>query len=175
MKFDMKMKLSLFVSLVMLAAGVSVNAADEAKPNFVYILMDDAGYGDLSCYGQEKFETPNIDALAAAGMKFTDHYSGSTVCAPTRCSLMSGLHTGHAFVRGNREVKPEGQAPIPADLLTIPEVLKEGGYRSGGFGKWGSGFRGRRGIRCIKGLMISLGTTARGKRTATIRSIFGTG
>ena len=113
--------------------------ADETKPNIVYILLDDAGYGDLSCYGQKKFKTPNIDRLAAEGMKFTDHYSGSTVCAPTRCSLMTGMHTGHTYVRGNREVKPEGQAAMPADIVTIPRLLREAGYVSGAFGKWGLG------------------------------------
>ena len=112
-----------FILWLSLAAGVS---ADE-KPNIIYLLLDDAGYGDLSCYGQEKFSTPNIDRLAAEGMKFTDHYSGSTVCAPTRCCLMMGVHTGHAFIRGNREVQPEGQWPIPADAVTIPRLLKKGG------------------------------------------------
>lgn len=112
------------------------------KPNIVYILLDDAGYGDLSCYGQKKFQTPNIDRLASEGMKFTQHYSGSTVCAPTRCVLMTGLHTGHSYVRGNREVKPEGQAPMPADIVTIPRLLKGGGYKTGAFGKWGLGAPG---------------------------------
>jgi arylsulfatase A-like enzyme len=113
-----------------------------AKPNIVYILLDDAGYGDLSCYGQQKFKTPNIDRLASEGMKFTDHYSGSTVCAPTRCSLMTGMHTGHTYVRGNREVKPEGQAAMPAEIITIPRLLRDAGYKTGAFGKWGLGAPG---------------------------------
>lgn len=113
--------------------------ASAAGPNIVYILLDDAGYGDVSCYGQKKFTTPNIDMLAEQGMRFTQHYSGSTVCAPTRCSLMTGLHTGHTYVRGNREVKPEGQAAMPADIVTIPRLLKKAGYVSGAFGKWGLG------------------------------------
>ncbi|MED5284909.1 MAG: sulfatase-like hydrolase/transferase, partial [Planctomycetota bacterium] len=83
--------------------------AEGEKPNLVYLLLDDAGYGDLSCYGQQKFATPNMDRLAAEGLRFTQHYSGSTVCAPTRCCLMTGVHTGHSYVRGNREVRPEGQ------------------------------------------------------------------
>ncbi|NNE90011.1 MAG: arylsulfatase [Verrucomicrobiales bacterium] len=112
------------------------------KPNIIYILLDDAGYGDFSCYGQEKFKTPNIDRLATEGMKFTQHYSGSTVCAPTRAVLMTGLHTGHAYVRGNREVQPEGQAPLPADIVTIPRLLKKAGYTSGAYGKWGLGAPG---------------------------------
>ena len=120
-------------------AGSSAFGASESPPNIIYILLDDAGYGDLSCYGQERFRTPNIDRLAAEGMKFTQHYSGSTVCAPTRCSLMTGLHTGHANVRGNREVRPEGQAAMPADIVTIPRLLKKAGYVTGAFGKWGLG------------------------------------
>lgn len=118
----------------------SISAAD--KPNIIYILLDDAGYGDLSCYGQKKFSTPHMDKLATEGMKFTRHYSGSTVCAPTRCALMTGLHTGHCYVRGNREVKPEGQAPMPADTVTIPRLLKKAGYATAAFGKWGLGFPG---------------------------------
>lgn len=112
------------------------------KPNIIYILADDLGYGDLSCYGQQKFKTPNIDRLANEGMKFTQHYSGSTVCAPSRCTLMTGLHTGHAQVRGNREVKPEGQAPMRPDTVAIPTLLKQAGYVSGMFGKWGLGAPG---------------------------------
>ena len=126
-----------FVSF--LAVLNSCVATAESKPNIVYILLDDAGYGDISCYGQKLFETPHIDKLAAEGMKFTRHYSGSTVCAPTRCSLMTGLHTGHTYVRGNREVKPEGQAAMPADIVTIPRLLKKAGYKTGAFGKWGLG------------------------------------
>ncbi len=114
-------------------------AQDIEKPNIIYILLDDAGYGDLSCYGQTHFQTPNIDRLASEGLRFTQHYSGSTVCAPTRCSLMTGMHTGHSYVRGNREVKPEGQSPMPADIVTIPRLLKQAGYSTGAFGKWGLG------------------------------------
>jgi len=116
-------------------------SADE-RPNIVYIMLDDAGYGDLSCYGQQQFATPNVDRLAAEGMKFTQHYAGSTVCAPTRCCLMTGLHTGHGYVRGNREVKPEGQAAMPADIVTIPRLLQQAGYVTGAFGKWGLGAPG---------------------------------
>ncbi|HCC20489.1 MAG TPA: hypothetical protein DEP88_04480, partial [Verrucomicrobiales bacterium] len=86
--------------LLILLAPALVHAD---KPNIIYILLDDAGYGDLSCYGQKKFTTPNVDRLAKEGMKFTQHYSGSTVCAPTRSVLMTGLHTGHTPSRGNRE------------------------------------------------------------------------
>ena len=115
---------------------------DSRPPNIIYILADDLGYGDLGCYGQKKFETPNIDRIAKTGIQFTQHYSGSTVCAPSRCALMTGLHTGHCQVRGNREVKPEGQAPMAPDTVTIPTVLKKAGYVSGMFGKWGLGAPG---------------------------------
>ena len=131
----------LFIQICII--GLPKGFTEEAsKPNIVYLLLDDAGYADLSCYGQKKFTTPNIDRVAAQGMKFTEHYSGSTVCAPTRCSLMTGLHTGHTYVRGNREVKPEGQAPMPMDIVTIPRLLKKAGYETGAFGKWGLGAPG---------------------------------
>ncbi|MCP4888522.1 MAG: arylsulfatase [Planctomycetaceae bacterium] len=116
--------------------------AAEQPPNIIYIMADDLGYGDLSCFGQTKFETPNIDRIASEGVTFTDYYAGSTVCAPTRCVLMTGMHTGHTFVRGNREVQPEGQAPMPADIVTLPRLLKQAGYTTGMFGKWGLGAPG---------------------------------
>ena len=115
---------------------------DKRPPNVIYILADDLGYGDLSCYGQQKFKTPNIDALARNGMKFTQHYSGSTVCAPSRCCLLTGFHTGHAVVRGNAEVQPEGQKPMPADTFTVAHLLQKAGYKTGLFGKWGLGAPG---------------------------------
>ncbi|MCM4168452.1 arylsulfatase [Arenibacter sp. H213] len=115
------------------------------KPNIIYILADDLGYGDLSITGQKKFTTPNIDKLAAQGMLFTQHYSGSTVCAPSRSALMTGMHTGHTVVRGNYEIQPEGQYPIPDDTRTIAEFLKEAGYTTGAFGKWGLGYPGSEG------------------------------
>jgi arylsulfatase A-like enzyme len=127
------------------AAGAIPAKEDPEKPNFIFILLDDAGYGDFSCYGQQKFRTPHIDRLAAEGMRFTDHYAGATVCAPSRCSLMTGLHTGHTFIRGNREMKPEGQQAIPADTVTLPKLLKQAGYATGMFGKWGLGPPGSEG------------------------------
>ena len=124
---------------------------DKSKPNVIYILADDLGYGDLSCYGQEKFSTPNIDKLAKEGMLFTQHYSGSSVCAPSRSALMTGLNTGHTFVRGNIEVEPEGQIPIPKETFTIAELLKEKGYATGVFGKWGLGNPGSEGDPLLQG------------------------
>lgn len=129
-----------------------------SKPNIIYILADDLGYGDLSCYGQTKFSTPHIDRLAANGLKFTQHYSGSTVCAPSRSSLMTGLHTGHTFVRGNKGMtdtegnRIEGQYPIPDDLVTLPERLRDAGYITGAFGKWGLGGPGTEGDPINQGL-----------------------
>ncbi len=120
-------------------------AVEEQKPNIVYILADDLGYGDLSCFGQTHFQTPNIDQLAAGGMRFTQHYSGSTVCAPSRSALMTGQHTGHTPVRGNKEWQPEGQYPMAAEARTMAEALKEAGYATGAFGKWGLGYPGSEG------------------------------
>ncbi len=114
-------------------------------PNIIYILADDLGYGDLSCYGQKKFQTSNIDRLASQGILFTQHYSGSTVCAPSRSALLTGMHTGHTTVRGNKEVRPEGQYPIPDSTFTLAEAMKKAGYTTGAFGKWGLGFPGSSG------------------------------
>ncbi len=125
--------------------GSAAYAAEAVKPNVVFIMADDLGYGDVGCYGQRRFETPNIDRLAAEGMRFTQHYAGCTVCAPSRCSLMTGMHTGHAFIRGNREVKPEGQWPMPAEITTLAELFQEAGYSTGMFGKWGLGAPGTEG------------------------------
>lgn len=122
----------------------SVARADSAtRPNIVFILADDLGYGEPGCYGQEKIQTPNIDSLAKDGMRFLQHYSGAPVCAPARCTLMTGQHLGHAEVRGNRDsgngrVFP-GQWPITEEIVTIAEVLQQAGYATGAFGKWGLG------------------------------------
>ena len=115
------------------------------RPHTVFILADDLGYGDLSCYGQQHFQTPNLDKMAAGGMRFTQHYSGTTVCAPSRCSLMTGKHTGHTAIRGNKEWQPEGQFPMAAGEITVAELLKQAGYVTGAFGKWGLGFVGTEG------------------------------
>jgi arylsulfatase A len=137
--------LILSAAFTLVAGFCTVPPAPAATPNIIYILLDDAGYGDLSCYGQKKFQTPNIDRLASEGIKFTQHYSGSTVCAPTRSVLMSGLHTGHTPVRGNKEIRPVGQHPIPSSTFTIAEALQESGYATGAFGKWGLGNPGSEG------------------------------
>jgi arylsulfatase A-like enzyme len=115
------------------------------KPNIIFVLADDLGYGDLGCYGQKQIQTPNIDGLADDGMRFTDHYAGTTVCAPSRCSLMTGLHTGHTYIRGNSEVQPMGQLPLPENTATLPKLLHEAGYRTALIGKWGLGGPGSTG------------------------------
>lgn len=117
----------------------------ENKPNVVFILADDLGWGDLSCYGQTHFLTPNIDAIAAAGLRFTQAYSGTTVSAPSRSCLVTGTHSGHTAIRGNMELDPEGQYPLPAGTRTFFHDLKDAGYTTGAFGKWGLGFVGSTG------------------------------
>ncbi len=109
------------------------------KPNIVFVLADDIGYRELGCYGQEKIRTPRLDALAAAGMKFTRAYAGNAVCAPARCVLMTGHHPGRARVRDNRGMQPEGQFPLRAEDRTVAELLQAEGYVCGAFGKWGLG------------------------------------
>ena len=113
------------------------------RPNIILIMADDLGWAELGCYGQNRIETPHIDRLAAEGMRLTQFYAGSAVCAPTRCNLMTGKHGGHAFIRNNLEVGTwdsfRGQWPIPDDELTIAERLRESGYVTGAFGKWGLG------------------------------------
>lgn len=117
----------------------------QQQPNVVFIIADDLGYGDLSCFGQEKFETPNIDRLALTGMRCTHTYAGTTVSAPSRACLMTGLHTGHAPIRGNREMKPEGQFPLPKNAYTLFHLFRNADYRTGAFGKWGLGYPGSEG------------------------------
>jgi len=119
---------------------IRVSWKSPAQPNIIYIMADDLGYGDLGCYGQKVIQTPNIDKLAAEGMRFTDHYAGSTVCAPSRCCLMTGLHTGHAFIRGNARI------PLRPSDVTVAELLKTAGYTTGIIGKWGLGEPGTTGI-----------------------------
>jgi arylsulfatase A-like enzyme len=142
------MKTLLPTSLLLPLAALTLTAASAPAtrpPNVIYILADDLGYGDLGCYGQQKFATPNLDRLAREGVRFTSFYSGNTVCAPSRSALLTGQHTGHTPVRGNAEIFPEGQEPMPASAITIPEVLRPAGYVSGAIGKWGLGFVGTEG------------------------------
>ncbi|GEO05279.1 arylsulfatase [Adhaeribacter aerolatus] len=134
--------------------------AQNTKPNIIYILADDLGYGDLSCYGQTKFTTPHLDKMAAEGMRFTQHYAGSPVCAPSRAALMTGLHTGHTRVRGNYEVGPHGfgaGVALKPEDITVAEVLKKAGYKTGLVGKWGLGVAGTTGEPQQKGFDYMFG------------------
>ncbi|AWW32075.1 N-acetylgalactosamine-6-sulfatase [Echinicola strongylocentroti] len=153
----MKPNNSLFftcLAVATLLACQSKNASNEKQPpqpetppNIIFILADDLGYADVSCYGQQKFETPNIDRLATQGMLFTDHYAGTAVCSPSRATLMTGQHTGHVAIRDNRSLDPspygfrqrEGQFPLADSIHTMPEMLQKAGYVTGAFGKWGLG------------------------------------
>ena len=139
---NMGMKTIPFALFLFLALLSSLLAR---KPNVIYVMADDLGYAELGSYGQEKINTPRIDELASEGMRFTRNYSGNAVCAPSRCVLMTGKHPGHAFIRNNGEVKPEGQRPIPKGEVTIAELLKKQGYATGAFGKWGLGGPGSEG------------------------------
>src|SRR5688572_16403655 len=103
------------------------------KPNIVLIHADDLGWGDLGCYGQKKFRTPSLDRMASEGTRYTQYYSGSTVCAPSRYCLMTGIHTGRGYIRGN------GELPLRPQDVTVAEVLKGAGYATAVFGKWGLG------------------------------------
>ena len=130
------------LSTIVLIAGCST---ETPPPNVIYILADDLGYGELGSYGQELIKTPNLDRLAAEGMRFTQHYSGSPVCAPSRGTLLTGKHTGHGYIRDNLEMggwgpdEPEGQLPILEEEFTIAEMLRPLGYTTGFIGKWGLG------------------------------------
>ncbi|MHC5004847.1 MAG: sulfatase-like hydrolase/transferase, partial [Planctomycetota bacterium] len=126
-----------------LAAAVAPD--DPRPPNVLLILADDLGYAELGCYGQQIIRTPHIDRLAAEGMRFTQHYSGSPVCAPSRCTLLTGKHTGHAYIRANYEMggwerdAREGQLHLPDGTVTLGTLLQQRGYATSAIGKWGLG------------------------------------
>lgn len=115
------------------------------RPNVILIVADDLGYAELGCYGQRYIRTPRIDAVAGEGVRFTQCYSGSPVCAPSRCVLLTGNHAGHAFIRDNVEIQPEGQLPLPEGTATLPRILQSDGYATGLIGKWGLGYPGSSG------------------------------
>ena len=140
-------RLALLIAAACLACGgPPVEQAQPAKPpNIVLIVADDLGYGDLGAYGQQRILTPRLDALAQQGLSFTSFYAGSTVCAPSRASLMTGLHTGRTPVRGNFEVQPMGQRPLPAETVSLGKILKDQGYNTALIGKWGLGGPGSEG------------------------------
>ncbi len=150
-------KIGLLLLMIILVC-INCKKENEIQPNILFIFADDLGYGELGSYGQEKIETPNLDELAENGMRFTQYYSGSPVCAPSRCILMTGQHSGHAYIRGNDEMRSrgdvwdhramahnpglEGQYPLADSIVTIAEKLKDGGYSTALFGKWGLGYPG---------------------------------
>ncbi|MGL5794245.1 MAG: arylsulfatase [Waterburya sp.] len=142
--FLMRLGLST-VALTLSSTACSLINFKKQKPNIIYIMADDIGYGDLGCYGQQQIQTPNIDRLAKEGLLFTQHYAGSPVCAPSRACLMTGLHTGHARIRQNKEVQPIGQYPLADEDITIAEVMKQAGYVTSLIGKWGLGYLGTTG------------------------------
>lgn len=123
----------LFTGLFHIAHELNLSAEETRRPNLIYILADDLGYGDLSCYGQTTLKTPNLDRMAAEGLRFTNHHAGSTVCAPSRCVLLTGLHTGHGTIRGN------GPGQLTDKDVTFAEYLQNAGYKTACFGKWGIG------------------------------------
>lgn len=136
--------------LALLCAGFYAKA-QQSKPNIVFILADDLGIGDIGSYGQTKISTPNLDKLAKQGMRFTHFYAGTSVCAPSRSALLTGQHTGHTYVRGNKEIEPEGQEPLADSIRTFAMILQEKGYQTGAFGKWGLGMVGTTGDPNRKG------------------------
>ncbi|HHT23215.1 MAG TPA: arylsulfatase [Bacteroidales bacterium] len=128
-------------STLLLSAVPLAAMAQAEKPNVIFVLVDDLGYTDIEPYGQEKIQTPNLSQMAENGMQFMQFYSGSTVSAPSRASLMTGMHTGHTKIRGNKEIQPEGQEPV-GDMLTLGDLFQTAGYATGIFGKWGLGYPG---------------------------------
>ena len=137
-------RLILLSLIVILLGGSSVALSAKEKssdkhPNIIYILADDMGVYDAGCYGQKKIKTPNIDKMASEGMLFTQHYAGSTVCAPSRGCLMTGFHTGHGYIKGNFAMEGEGNLPLPSETNTVAKMLQDAGYTTGMMGKWGLG------------------------------------
>jgi arylsulfatase len=133
------MRARLLLGFVVLLPGIARWTLAAEKPNVVFIIADDLGYGELGSYGQKKIRTPVLDRVAREGMRLTNHYAGNAVCATSRCVLMTGKHTGHAWIRNNTSVEPEGQMPIPAAEQTIAEVFHDRGYATAACGKWGLG------------------------------------
>jgi len=155
--------LRLLCGLITLGGGSFAAEPAARRPNVIFLLADDLGYGDIGAFGQKKIRTPHLDRLAQDGMRFTHHYSGHNVCAPSRCVLMTGQHPGHAYIRNNRGgigqggSSGEGQEPVPAGELQLPLTLKKLGYATGGFGKWGLGAVGSTGDPNAQGMDLFFG------------------
>ncbi len=150
------------LALILVGCAGTPEARREKTPNIIFILADDLGYGELGCYGQKKILTPRLDKMAAEGLRFTNAYSGNAVCAPSRCSLMTGLHQGHAHVRDNRTYGVEGQTPLPASTVTIARLLQAAGYATGAMGKWGLGGPGTEGDPNRQGFDLFYGFNCQG-------------
>ena len=175
-------KRNLLIAIPALCSGYLHGQTQPASPNVIYILMDDLGYGDIGCFGQDKIETPHIDRLCSEGIKLTQHYSGSPVSAPARCVLMTGMHSGHAQIRFNNELAErgavnnydsvyvhkelEGQFPLQANTMTIGRMMQQAGYTTGCFGKWG--IRVPKELPTNRGSTDSTDTIASASRTHTI-------
>ncbi len=159
--------IAVLVGLVVLSQFSVCKKNTPGKPNIIFILADDLGYGELGSYGQTKIRTPNLDKMAAQGMRFTQHYSGSPVCAPSRCVLLAGKHTGHAYIRDNDELPErgdvwrdpdlEGQRPLLPDTVTIGTLLQKAGYTTAAIGKWGLGGPGSTGAPNKQGFDLWFG------------------
>jgi arylsulfatase A-like enzyme len=134
------MRIGTFIGACIVLIAFTATFSAQTRPNIIFIQADDLGYGDLSCYGQRKFKTPNIDRLAAEGMRFTQYYAGSTVCAPSRSALMTGQHTGHTRIRGN------ARHPLLPEDVTVAEAMKSAAYKTALIGKWGLGEAGTTGV-----------------------------
>ena len=149
--------LLIFLTIILIAvhsgceSALNEEPAENQTPNIIYIIADDLGYGDLGSFGQQHIQTPNLDRMAEEGMKFTQHYAGSTVCAPSRSVLMTGFHSGRTQIRGNREQLPIGQYPLMYGTVTLSNLLQERGYATGAFGKWGLGYPGSSGVPSLQG------------------------
>ncbi|GAB5405815.1 MAG: arylsulfatase [Aureliella sp.] len=143
---------SLTLAALAISAWLATNVSAAERPNLIFVLSDDIAQGDLGCYGQELIKTPRLDQMAAEGTLYMQAYCGTSVCAPSRSSFFTGLHTGHCPVRGNYEVPPEGQLPLPDDVVTIAEVAKSAGYATATFGKWGMGYFGTSGSPMNQGV-----------------------
>lgn len=140
----MRNKIAFIIGVCVLVLP-TIKTHAQTKPNIIYIYADDLGYGELGCYGQQKIKTPNLDRMAKEGMRFTQHYTGAPVCAPARCMLMTGKHSGHSYIHGNYELGEfadsleGGQMPLPEGTFTVAKLMKQAGYRTALIGKWGLG------------------------------------
>jgi arylsulfatase A len=156
MTHHMRFLIPVLVAIATLSGSAGQAPSSVPPPNILLIQADDLGYGDLSVYGQKRFQTPALDKLARQGTRFTQYYSGSTVCAPSRAALLTGKHTGHAWIRGNGAL-PEGDVPLRAEEVTIAEVLRDRGYRTALIGKWGVGQPGTPGMPDQQGFEHAFG------------------